>query len=222
LETARIAELLAPYLSPAGTAPSPNSTLTSEQLHNISIYIDILLRWNSRINLTAIREPEEIVRRHFGESLFAAHHLFPDVEEQPPLKIIDVGSGAGFPGLPIKLWFRNANVTLIEANNKKATFLREVIRNITLMNIDVFARRAEDYQGVPGNLVSLRAVEKFETVLPTAANMVASNGRLAILIGESQYQIAKDLEPSLHWQDAIKIPGSLNRILAVATANRHR
>src|SRR5262249_40555315 len=100
------------------------------------------------MNLTAVRDPEEIVRRHFGESLFTARYLFPEVEAHPPIQIIDVGSGAGFPGLPIKLWFRGAKVTLIEANNKKVTFLREVIRNITLMDIDVFSGRAEGYKGI--------------------------------------------------------------------------
>ena len=220
METARIAELLAPYLAPAGSASSQNPTLTNEQLNNISTYIDVLLRWNSRINLTAVRDPEEIVRRHFGESLFTARCLFPKAEEQGPSRIIDVGSGAGFPGIPIKLWFRGAQVTLIEANNKKVAFLREVIRSITLMDIDVFSGRAEDYKGKLGDLITLRAVEKFDAVLPIAAELVAPDGRLATLIGESQYQKAKDLKPFLYWSPAVKIPGSLNRILAVATANR--
>ncbi|HSS95376.1 MAG TPA: 16S rRNA (guanine(527)-N(7))-methyltransferase RsmG [Terriglobales bacterium] len=216
METARIAELLAPYLAAANTTSAKNLILTNEQLNNISIYIDILLRWNARMNLTAVREPEDIMRRHFGESLFTARYLFPDVEGQPPIKIIDVGSGAGFPGLPIKLWLRNAQVTLIEANNKKVSFLREVIRGITLMNIDVFSGRAESYQGPLGDIVTFRAVEKFEATLPTAARLIASGGKLAILIGEGQYEKAKSLMPMLHWNAAVNIPGSVNRILAIA------
>lgn len=221
METARIAELLAPYLTPA-SGQIVSSTLTSEQLNNISTYIDILLRWNSRINLTAVREPEEIVRRHFGESLFTARYLFPEPEDHSPIKLLDVGSGAGFPGLPIKLWFRNAKVTLIEANNKKVAFLREVIRTITLIDIDVFPKRADTYRGTAGDLVTLRAVEKFETVLPTAAELVAPGGRLAALIGESQYQKARGLIPTLHWSDPIPIPGSSNRILVVASVQSER
>jgi len=220
LETARIAELLAPYLVSASSSSSQNLTLTHEQLNNISKYIDILLHWNSRMNLTAVREPQEIVRRHFGESLFAAHYFFPDVEEQSPIKIIDVGSGAGFPGLPIKLWFQRANVTLIESNNKKVAFLREVIRSITLMEINVFSGRAENYDGALGDLVTLRAVEKFEAALPMAVKLVADGGRLGLLIGEAQYQKARDLEPSLQWSEAVPIPGSMNRILATAKVNR--
>jgi len=171
------------------------------------------------MNLTSVRDPDEIVRRHFGESLFAARCLFPEVGEQSSLKIIDVGSGAGFPGIPIKLWFRTAKVTLIEANHKKVAFLRELIRTLTLMDIDVFHGRAEDYKGPLGAVVTLRAVERFDAILPTAARLMAEGGRLALLIGESQYHRAAELEASLGWEPLVKIPGSLSRILAVANAN---
>src|SRR4030081_672019 len=114
MDLARISELLQPFLG-TDTAQQPDDTLR----HNISTYIDILLRWNARINLTAIRDPEEIVTRHFGESLFAARHLFPganraDSKDAPAnskpqpstsnTRVADLGSGAGFPGIPIKLW----------------------------------------------------------------------------------------------------------------------
>src|ERR1700688_469421 len=142
MEPARIAELLQPFLGPAN-----DQRLTANDLSNISIYIDLLLRWNARINLTAIRQPEEIVQRHFGESLFAARHLFPQSPAGPgsARSVIDVGSGAGFPGLPIKIWASDIHLTLIESNQKKSTFLREVVRTLTLMNINVFAKRAEDH-----------------------------------------------------------------------------
>ncbi|MGA8834873.1 MAG: RsmG family class I SAM-dependent methyltransferase, partial [Candidatus Sulfotelmatobacter sp.] len=131
----RIAELLHPFLSPAptpchseqGRRPGEESAvLLQAQLQHISTYIDILLRWNARINLTAIRDPEEIVTRHFGESLFAARHLFPrsasassassavkafDVDAAEA-RVADLGSGAGFPGIPIKLWAPNIALTL--------------------------------------------------------------------------------------------------------------
>src|SRR5438876_11628362 len=106
MQSHRIAELLQPFLS----AP-----LTDLQLENISTYIDILLRWNARINLTAVRQPEEIVTRHFGESSFAARRLCsaPLVDSQPHVddqrrtannRVIDVGSRAGCPGIPIRRW----------------------------------------------------------------------------------------------------------------------
>src|ERR1700680_208588 len=134
MDIARISALLAPFLrgpiavpgdsSPAVTGPchpdaakagDVSAVLSPAQLQHISTYIDILLRWNARINLTAIRDPEEIVSRHFGESLFAARHLFPAFSPMAlPSSAVnpfggagtlaDLGSGAGFPGLPIKLW----------------------------------------------------------------------------------------------------------------------
>src|SRR5438552_13734225 len=158
----RIAELLEPFLaadtgadaqsSPERAQGGPDAVqdaaLSSAQLESISIYIDILVRWNARVNLTSVRQPEEIVTRHFGESLFAARQLFPApmADSQPPAdhqrpttnnRVIDVGSGAGFPGIPIKMWEPQVHLTLIESNQKKATFLKEVARAITLTNIDV-------------------------------------------------------------------------------------
>src|ERR1700684_4327155 len=135
MNSARIVELLELFL---GTADGPR--LTTNDLLNISTYIDLLIRWNARINLTAIRHEEEIVTRHFGESLFAARHLFPGVARAPSpakIRLIDIGSGAGFPGLPIKIWAPEIDLTLIESNQKKATFLREAARKLTLTSINV-------------------------------------------------------------------------------------
>src|SRR4051812_14340378 len=133
---ARIAELLDPFLGPGN-----DQRLTSNDLARISTYIDLLQHWNARINLTAIRDEQEIVTRHFGESLFAARHLFPRCSSVPPvvkaLKVADVGSGAGFPGIPIKVWAPEIELTLIESNHKKATFLKEVTRALTLTNINI-------------------------------------------------------------------------------------
>jgi 16S rRNA (guanine527-N7)-methyltransferase len=253
MDTTRIAELLQPFLNaPAPPSPShshppnpsyshpPNpchserseesAVLSPAQLQDISTYIDLLLRWNARINLTAIRQPEEIVTRHFGESLFAARHLFPCVARAPSpanpsstdptatahaLRAIDVGSGAGFPGLPIKIWAPDIHLTLIESNQKKATFLREVARSLTLTSIDVFQGRAENYPGTPANLATLRAVERFETNLPTAARLVAAGGRLALLIGESQLARTQDLTPAFTWAPPIPVPLSSSRVLAI-------
>jgi 16S rRNA (guanine527-N7)-methyltransferase len=222
MDTARIAELLEPFGS------SNDQRLTTNDLQHISTYIDLLLRWNAHINLTAIRNEEEIVTRHFGESLFAARHLFPtrlNAGADAPLRLperrsartrlIDIGSGAGFPGLPIKIWTSEIDVTLIESNQKKATFLREVTRTLTLTNINVFAGRAEAYPNPPAEVVTLRAVEHFETVLPHANSLVAPGGRMALLIGDAQLKQTHDLAPELVWTPPIPIPLSASRVLAI-------
>jgi len=239
MDSARIAELLQPFVNGPGHCQRSEAAavLSSTQLKHISTYIDLLLRWNARINLTAIHQPEEIVTRHFGESLFAARHLFPakaawvqalkpalnEVEavvqsegDSTSTRLIDVGSGAGFPGIPIKIWAPHIDLTLIESNQKKATFLREVARSLTLTNINVFHGRAEDYPNPPGEVVTLRAVERFENVLPTAARLVVPGGRLALLISEAQLARAQDLTPSFAWPAPLPMPLSLRRVLAIA------
>jgi 16S rRNA (guanine527-N7)-methyltransferase len=230
---ARIAELLQPFLAPLSSADDA-ATLSKSQLNNISIYIDILLRWNARMNLTAVRDEKSIVTRHFGESLFTARHLFPSahknhvgtaapgcpVEQRSTthdaVHLIDIGSGAGFPGLPIKLWAPPIHLTLIESNHKKATFLREVIRKLGLTRADVFADRAQDFSR-QGEVITLRAVERFEETLPAAAKLVAPNGRIALLIGEQQAKSATALIPEFQWDEPQRVPQSSNRILLLGT-----
>jgi len=256
MDTARIAALLEPFLE---------QPFQKSQLDQISIYIDLLLRWNARINLTAIRNHEEIVTRHFGESLFMARHLFPDSPKkchpersedmrqarvfaeskdpylthkpglpqgvqtagatlsaamsgaQNPTRVLDIGSGAGFPALPVKLWAPHIHLTLIESNHKKAAFLREVARALTLTNVDVIADRAEVLAASPdfprADLVTLRAVERFEAILPQAVCFLAPHGTLALLIGSSQIPHLSSVP--LQWSPPIPIPQSHTRVLSI-------
>ena len=204
MDAARIQALLTPFVADAPSA----------LLNNISIYIDLLLRWNARINLTAVRDEEHIVTRHFGESFFAARQLFPG-DPPPAIRYLDLGSGAGFPGLPIKLWAAPLQTTLIESNQKKATFLREVIRALVINDANVFAARAEDFPAASAGLVTVRAIERFEQALPVAARLVRPHGRLALLIGSAQLDSARKSLPGFEWQTPLSIPLSANRILFI-------
>ncbi|HEX3322509.1 MAG TPA: 16S rRNA (guanine(527)-N(7))-methyltransferase RsmG [Terriglobales bacterium] len=221
MDPARISDLLAPYLL---------HPLSAQQIQQISGYLDLLLRWNARVNLTAVRDPESIVTRHFGESLFSASHLFPispvsiEVSSGPKPALdavsqgataVDIGSGAGFPGIPIRIWSSDVRLTLIESNHKKVAFLREVCRALRLTNVDVFDGRAEDFSAT-ANLVTLRAVERFHEILPVATGIVARGGRMALLIGTSQVDTALSL-PSISWSSALPIPASLERVLLIGT-----
>jgi len=126
-----------------------------------------------------------------------------------------VGSGAGFPGIPLKLWAPEISLTLVESNHKKATFLRELARTITLTNIDIKNVRAETLSPASFDLVTMRAVERIETALPTAAELVRSAGRLALLIGAAQLERVHVLLPQWSWSTATPIPLSTSRILAI-------
>lgn len=227
MHQSRIAELLEPFLE-----ATSNQKLTPDDLQRISTYIDILQHWNSRTNLTAIRDEEEIVTRHFGESLFAARHLFPTRvvadasirhheilpeagSPKPEARLADLGSGAGFPGLPIKLWAPNLVVTLIESNNKKATFLREVVRTLTLTNVDIQNVRAETITPAGFDVVTIRAVERFANVLPIAAGLLGPGGRLALLLSSSQQTTARSALPGMTWNPSISIQNSDSRQLLI-------
>ena len=205
MDLRRIAELLAPF--------TPGEALSAEQLQALSTYLDLLMRWNERINLTAIRSAEQIVTRHFGESLFAARHLLALGQRA---EVADLGSGAGFPGLPLKIVRPSASVALIESQNKKATFLREVIRALKLTGVHVIAERAETLAR-EFDLVTMRAVERFERALPIAAGLVAAGGRLALLVGAEQAATAQAILPDVQWQTSIAIPQSAARVLLVGT-----
>jgi 16S rRNA (guanine527-N7)-methyltransferase len=247
MDTARIADLLSPFLE---------QPLSESQLHQISTYIDLLLRWNARINLTAIRNEEEIITRHFGESFFLARHLFPTplnpchpersqgtrfarvlAESKDPYpansrqpyegvlttppnspRVLDIGSGAGFPALPLKIWSPEIRLTLIESNHKKTAFLREVARALTLTNIDVISDRAETLtarEDFPrAEVVTLRAVERFETILPQAAALLAPKATLALLISAAQIPHLTKLT-GLKWNPSIPVPQSHKRVLSI-------
>jgi 16S rRNA (guanine527-N7)-methyltransferase len=190
LSESAIAGLLAPYLD----APP-------EILPRLSDYLDLLIKWNARTNLTAIRSPEEIVQRHFGESLFAARHL------NDPGTLLDLGSGAGFPGIPIALIRQDISVTLAESQNKKATFLREAVRTLGLSNAEVWPARAESLPGGRQfHTVTLRAVDHMAAALAAAASRATHE--ILLLAGAPP-----ELPPGFTLTPPVPLPNSQSTIL---------
>jgi 16S rRNA (guanine527-N7)-methyltransferase len=122
--------------------------LTQQQADQLGQYLDLLIEWNEKFNLTAITAPEDIIQYHFDDSLALAHCI----DFTKLTTIADIGTGAGFPGLPLKILYPHLNVILIEVNNKKRTFLSHVINTLQLQNITLYAfdwrtfLRATDYQ----------------------------------------------------------------------------
>lgn len=191
-------------------APFLQEPLSPAQFEKLQAHLELLLKWNAKISLTAIRDPQEIARRHFGESLFAGAHLAP----KPHTQLADFGSGAGFPGLPIAVLYSEIKVTLIESQQKKVAFLREVIRSAQIGNAIVYAGRAEESK-LKSQIVTMRAVEKFDSVLPVAASLLESQGELALLIGAAQVQVARAHLPEFQWKEPVAIPESRERVLLV-------
>jgi 16S rRNA (guanine527-N7)-methyltransferase len=208
LDASRISALLAPFLEGAQTP--------AQLIPQLQTYLDLLLRWNARMNLTAVRDPEEIVTRHFGESLFAGRVLlqsgaFTLTGAVPTL--VDIGSGPGFPGIPIKLLVPDLRLTLIESQHKKATFLREVIRTLALSHVEVFCGRAESW-GKEAQAITMRAVEDFGNVLHTAGHLIVPGGLLCLLIGKDQTETARQcLERRCVDERVANIPNSAYRVV---------
>jgi 16S rRNA (guanine527-N7)-methyltransferase len=202
----RITELLAPFLN--------GFRLGRDQLQMVGTYLDLLTKWNRKVNLTAVRDPEDMVRRHFGESLFAARHLLS--RESSDLEAVDLGSGAGFPGLPLKIWAPELRLTLVESNQRKATFLREVIRTLGFTQAQVLGTRAEELV-VAFDLVTLRAIERFGRMLPVAIRLLRRRGRIGLLISTSQLGSAR-AHKQMNWSDPLPIPLSRERVLLIGSA----
>jgi len=136
---------------------SPIVELSSPQLNQLENHYHLLIKWNKVLNLTALNNPEEIVERHYCESLFLGMHL-----PAGTLRIADLGSGAGFPGIPVAIIRPECQVSLIESHQRKSVFLREAARE--LKNVKVLARRAENvadtFEWMVCRAVRFVAVEK--------------------------------------------------------------
>jgi len=141
-----------------------------------SHYYDLLEKWNSKLNLTAIRDPEEALRRHFLECILCAQHLPSAITT-----LLDYGSGAGLPGIPIALCRPGIHVTLAESQGKKASFLREAVRSLEL-GAEVYGGRVEDLSvSRTFDAVSLRAVDKMQAAVEDAACRVNPGGWVVLL-----------------------------------------
>lgn len=170
-------------------------------------YLSLLLRWNVRINLTAIREEESILSRHFVESIACARAL-----PQGIATLLDLGSGGGFPGIPISICRPELRVTLAESQGKKAAFLQEAVRVLEL-HADVHAARGETLKAVFG-CVTLRAVDRMAGAVRTASGLVAPGGWLAVLATAGSAEALRSASGGrFSWSGEVTLPGSESRIL---------
>ena len=186
------------------------TSLQTKQNKQLIDYFSLLLRWNARTNLTAVRDPDAILERHFLESIACAQALPAGIAA-----LLDYGSGAGFPGIPIAICRPETAVTLAESQNKKAAFLQEAIR-ITGISARVHSGRAETLT-TTYDCVTLRAVENMSRAVSSAARLVAPNGWLSPLTTLSELaKIQSAAGAHFAWSKPIALPGSDQRILALA------
>jgi len=183
----------------------------TNQIGQIQEYIRLLLVWNGKVNLTAIRDPLEILHRHFGESMFAAK-----VVELGECRLADIGTGAGFPGLALKILLPEAQIVLVESNIKKATFLAEAVRALGVVGANVLVSRYEELgdEIAPIDFLLARALGEFETFLKWAASEKVDAKRVILWVGTADVeQVLKS--PGWVWDPAVNVPQSLRRVLLI-------
>ena len=188
-------------------------SLSDIQVEQIQQYTKILWTWNDKVNLTAIRDPLEILYRHFCESMVGATLL--PVEN---CRLADVGSGGGFPGLPLKIMRPDLQLFLVESNVKKATFLAEVIRELGLTDARVLVSRYEELgeEVAPLDVICSRALGDFSNFLAWAASPGVSAKQVLLWLGGRDLDEVR-AQPSWKWSLPVSIPKSLQRFLLTGT-----
>ena len=182
--------------------------INSETIGKFGEYLALILKWNARTNLTAIRDPKEIISRHFVESITCAQAVPAGIAT-----LLDFGSGAGLPGIPIALCRPEIRVTLAESQSKKAAFLQEAARSLKLA-AGVFAGRAENLNE-QFDCVTLRAVDRMEKAIPAASKLVRAGGLLAVFTTHADLGILGDMGNSWQQSQLVPIVGSEQRLLVL-------
>src|SRR5437868_4290906 len=187
--------------------------VSPEQVACIQQYMQMLLFWNDKVNLTAIRDPTEILYRHFCESMYGAATV--------PLqsgRLADVGSGGGFPGLALKIARPELEVFLIESNVKKATFLAEVVRELGLPDMHILVSRYQELgeEVAPLDTVCSRALGEFGPFLNWAGSAQVAATQVVLWIGGRDLEEVRKME-RWEWREPIAVPQSLQRFLLVGS-----
>lgn len=198
-----VRELLSPF----------ELNLSDDQIDALLQYLDLLMRWNQKINLTALRSAEECLTRHFGESLLLSRLL------RLSGRLLDIGSGAGFPGLAIKLVAPDLDVLLLEPVAKKRAFLKEVARSCQMRSVRVEGNRIEDFShdnsdGV-FDIITVRAVGGLDSIIADSSPLLSEDGSLCLWIGEDDAMAIRRTGKELIWSDPVPIPLSNRRVILV-------
>ncbi len=175
-----------------------NLSLTPAQVRAFEAYARLLREWNERVNLTAITDPEAIEIRHFADSLTCLRVISP----RPGLRVADVGTGAGFPGLPLKIVRPGIDLTLVEATGKKVAFLQHLVRELKLDDVTLVNARAEEVGQMPAHRerydwAVARAVAGMPVLAEYLLPLVKIGGHGLAQKGESAHQEAAEAEHAI-------------------------
>jgi len=183
--------------------------LSTFQLEQVQKYISLLLLWNQKISLTSIENPQELVSRHFGESFFGANFI-----ENGGCRLADVGSGAGFPGLALKIAVPKLQVSLIEQDTRKVAFLNEAIRALELNGVKVHRSSYEALapEIAKFDVIVARAVGDHKSLLKWAAPRLSESGQAVLWIGAEDAARVSVLG-GWKWDLPQALPNSKNRVL---------
>jgi 16S rRNA (guanine527-N7)-methyltransferase len=195
LDEATVRQLLEPF----------GLSLSSDQVSQLIAYLDLLLRWNKKINLTAIRDAPSCVRRHFGESLYLGRWV------ELNGRLLDIGSGAGFPGLCLKIIFPDLSVTLLEPVAKKRGFLKEVARVCGMNLVEVRRERLEDFAGAVSppvyDAATARAVGHLDELIPRASRCLKAGGELFLWLSRRQAIAVGSTRAEMRRVGSLRLPG---------------
>lgn len=166
--------------------------LTEEKLEKLNKFYNLLIEWNKKINLTRIEEEEEVYLKHFYDSLTIAKAV--DLSEIKTL--CDIGTGAGFPGIVLKIFYPNLKITLIDSLKKRVNYLNEIIKDLGIDNIEAIHVRGEDYKG-QYDVVTSRAVANIEKLLGYTMHLVSPTGIFIAMKGDIEKELTPDVKKKI-------------------------
>ena len=169
-----------------------NVDLTEEKLEKLNKFYNLLIEWNKKINLTRIEEEEEVYLKHFYDSITIAKAV--DLSEIKTL--CDIGTGAGFPGIVLKIFYPNLKITLIDSLKKRVNYLNEIIKDLGIDNIEAIHVRGEDYKG-QYDVVTSRAVANIEKLLGYTMHLVSPTGIFIAMKGDIEKELTPDVKKKI-------------------------
>jgi len=170
-----------------------NITLDNDQINKLDLFYKLLVEWNNKINLTRIIEEKEVYLKHYYDSLT----IVKGVDLDKVNTLCDVGTGAGFPGIVLKIVFPHLKVTLIDSLQKRVNYLNEVIKELELNNIKAIHTRGEDYKET-FDVVTSRAVANIEKLVNYTMHLVNKEGIFVAMKGDIDKELTKEVEIKLN------------------------